>query len=139
MSFERRERHRSGVVDGHPGGRADQGRPDHTSAAQTAKIGEQRQSDAHENHHQPAEHVELGVEVDDHATRVAAAIQQVVHGGDGLHRPLQRPDGERGAAGEHEQARRPARAPEAADEDSEQQPEGREHRDSSGHDQIRME
>ena len=49
------------------------------------------------------------MQVHDHGARIAAAVEQLVHRRERLHRPLQRADGERGAAREHERARRARR------------------------------
>ena len=87
----------------------------------------------------PAEHVQLGVEVDDHVSGVTPAIEELVDGGEGLHRALERSHGQRCAAGEHEGSNRSARMAKRAHERHEQEPEGRHHRDARAHDQERVE
>ena len=62
----------------------------------------------------PAEHVQLGVQVDDHVPCVAAAIEQLVDGGKRLDRSLERSHGERRATGEHEGANRSPRIAETS-------------------------
>ena len=42
------------------------------------------------------------MQVDDHVARLPAAVEQLVHGREGLNGTLQRADRERAAAGEHE-------------------------------------
>ena len=99
---------------------------------------EQRQRRADEQDHQPAEHVQLRVEVHDHVACIAAAIEQLVDRGERLDGALQRPDRERAAAEEDECAQLGPAASERAQQRCEQEPERREHRDAGPHDQERM-
>ena len=62
----------------------------------TSKGGEH---ETDQEHHQPAEHVQLGVQVDDHISSLAAPVEELVDGRERLHRSLQRPERERSAAG----------------------------------------
>ena len=78
------------------------------------------------------------MEVDDHITGLAAPIEQLVDGRERLHRPLQRPERKRGAAGKYERSQRVRRSPDRPHDHCEQQPEGGEHRDSGAHDQKRV-
>ena len=78
------------------------------------------------------------MQVDDHIAGLTASLEQFVDGRERLHRSLQRPERERGAAGEHERPQGAARAPNRPDDHCEQQPEGREHRDPGAHDQERV-
>ena len=81
-----------------------------------------------EHHEQPAQHVQLRMQVDDHGAGVASSVQQVVHGRERLDRPLERADGESRAACEHE-CRAGRGAPRGARDEPEQEPERGEHRD----------
>ena len=79
------------------------------------------------------------MEVDDDVAGLPAAVEQLVHRRDRLHRPLERPDRERGAAREDERPHRATAPPHRADDDGQQEPERSEHRDPGAHDQERME
>jgi len=80
------------VVDAHPRRDAQERRP-HPPRREL----EQSADGPDEQHHQPAEHVQLRVQVDDQVAGVPAAVEQLVHGRQRLDRPLERPDGEGGA------------------------------------------
>ena len=130
VRLHRREREAPGVVDGHPGR--------YRSHDDTRPAAEGHQREPDEDHHQAGEHVQLGVEVDDHVARLAAAVEELVHRREGLHRPLEGSDDKGAAAGEDEGARRPGRAPHRAGDHGEQEPERSEHRDPRAHDQERV-
>ena len=103
-----------------------------------AGVAEGGKDEPDQEHHQAAEHVQLGVQVDDHVAGLTAAVEQLVDGRERLYWALQRPERERAAAGERERPQDPAGAPDRPRDDREQQPEGREHRDSGTHDQERV-
>ena len=84
---------------------------------------EEGQREPDEHREQPAEHVQLRVEVDDHRTRIAAPVEEVVDRWKRLDRPLQRPDAERGAPRQHEAACRASRAEIRTRDEAEQKPE----------------
>jgi hypothetical protein len=94
--------------------------------------------EADQHREQTAEHVQLGVEVDDHRAGVSAPVEEIVHGGKRLNRSLKRSDGERRAARKNESPRRCSRTSIRASDEPEQQPEAGEHGDSGTHQQERM-
>ena len=104
-----------------------------------AEARQEGEREPNEHREQPAEHVQLRVEVDDHGTRIAAPVEQLVHRRERLDRPLQRPDRECRAPRQHEAARRAAHAEiRTRDERASRSQNAREHRDARGHDQERM-
>ena len=103
-----------------------------------AELRQQHEREPDQHREQAAEHVQLGVEVDDHRARISAAIEQVVHGRERLDRPLKRPDGEGRAAREDEAPGRGSCASISPRDQTEQEPETRQHGDPSAHEQERM-
>ena len=99
---------------------------------------QQRERQGEQDGHQPAQHVELCVQVDDHVAGVAAPVEQLVDGRERLHGPLERADRERTAPGQDERCHRAGRPPHRAGDEPEQHPEAREHRDPGAHDQERV-
>ena len=96
----------------------------------------ERERCAHQEDHQAAEHVQLGVQVDDHVPGVPAAVEELVDGGKGLDRSLERAD----APTQYSRASTKARTgvpgmTKRTDKRREQEPERREHRDARSHDQ----
>ncbi len=108
-------------------------------AASPAERSQQTEREPCQQHEQAAEHVQLGVEVDDHLTGVAAALEEPVHGRKRLHRALKRADSERRAAREREPAHGRRCSTEGADDESEQEPEAQQHRCARAHEEEWME
>ena len=139
VRLEGGERDPGGVVDGHPRSdspQRDLRRPRRPPRTETP---EGTEAEPDEDHHQPAQHVQLGVQVHDHISRFAASVEQVVDRRECLHGTLKRAECQRPAAGEHEGACRPPGRKHGAHDDGQEQPERREHRDAGAHDQEGME
>ena len=139
MRRDRRERHSGRVVDGD----SDADQAHGQTRAALLPLGSERvqrhEGEPSQQEHQAAEHVQLGVQVDDHVAGLAAPVESLVHERHRLHRALQRPDRQRRAAREHERPQRALAPPDRPDDRHEQQPERREHRDPGAHDQERVE
>ena len=138
MRLDSREDEPAGVVRAHAGRDGDDRHPCAPGRPGGAELAQRDEGEPDQDHHEPREHVQLGVEVHDHVAGLAALVEELVHGRERLHRPLQRPDRERCTPGEYEPPSRPGGAPDRADDDREQEPEGAEHRDPRAHDQERM-
>jgi len=138
MRLDGREYDAGEVIDAHACAECDDGEARTPQRELRPGVPQGGEDEPDQEHHQPAQHVQLGVQIDDHVACLAAAVEQLVDGREGLYGPLQSPERERSAAGEHERSQHTVRAPHRADYHGQQQPEGREHRNARAHDQERM-
>ena len=90
------------VVHGHPGRHEHEHEPGPPRLPRGAEQLEGAEREPHQEKHQPAEHVQLRVQVHDQVTGRTAPIERLVHERHRLHRALQRADRQRRAAREHE-------------------------------------
>jgi hypothetical protein len=138
VRFDAGERDPGGVVRRDPGRDADEGDDLRTDPAPPAECSQQSERQPSQQHEQATEHVQLGVQVDDHLARIAAALEEPVHGRKRLDRALERADGKRCTARNREPAHRRPRRAEGADDQSEQEPEAQQHRGARAHEKERM-